>query len=126
MRAFKVVLLIASCVLLQNCSEEDFTLEQEQQMLADKLSEIEQMADNANCDGKTFEITAFGSKACGGPSHFIAYSNSIDMVKFIRLLGEYTAAEKAYNNRWGVFSDCSLLQVPKEAVCNEGELSYTF
>ncbi len=97
------------------------TQEQELQNLSDKLLEIETLAESVSCeDSETWSFTAYGSRACGGPSGYLAYSNTIDTDNFLKLVKEYTIAEDAFNKKWSISSICSMVPEPIGVICKNG------
>ena len=89
--------------------------------LMDLFYEIEQIAYSKNCsDSSLWKITAYGSKACGGPQGYLPYSTEIDTVDFLNKVAAYTAAEDAFNKKWNIISDCSLAPSPNRVECNNG------
>lgn len=96
--------------------EEDFAALQ--QMLAD----IEAIAESEPCvNSADWAFTAIGSKACGGPQFYIAYSNNIDVPSFLNSVAAYTQAEQEYNIKWGIISTCDLALMPNGISCVNGE-----
>ncbi len=76
---------------------------------------------SVSCEDATdWTFTAYGSKACGGPQGFIAYSKQIDVVNFLEKVDTYTAAENTYNIKWGIISTCDLPQQPTSVECQNG------
>ncbi len=95
--------------------------EREHQHLLNLFNEIETLANSISCTDKNdWTYTAYGSKACGGPKGYIAYSKKINTVDFLTKINNYTKAEKLYNTKWGIVSDCSLAPQPKTIVCENG------
>ena len=90
--------------------------------LLEMSKEITALSGSVDCkDSSDWSFTAIGSKACGGPSSYIAYSNQIDTVAFLDKVKKYTAAQKKYNQENGVISDCALEAVPFGLVCQDDE-----
>jgi hypothetical protein len=89
--------------------------------LMDLFSEIQNLAYTVSCaDAANWTFTAYGSKACGGPQGYIAYSSKINTVEFLKKIEFYTKAEKEFNIKWGIISDCSIVNQPEEVICNNG------
>jgi hypothetical protein len=85
------------------------------------FDEIQNLADSTSCDDSAnWTFTAYGSKACGGSQGYIPYSTKINTVAFLQKVAAYTQAEKDFNYKWGVVSDCSLPNVPTSVVCENG------
>ncbi|MEQ8582570.1 MAG: hypothetical protein RIC30_14655 [Marinoscillum sp.] len=111
--------LLAFAVL--GCTDDQATQEDDQAGLDRLWAEIHTMAESVACtDAEEWDFTPVGSKACGGPVKYLAYSERIDTVKFLSLVDEHRDAQEAFNIKWGVYSDCSTPQAPTGVVCEEG------
>ena len=111
------LLVVGSCL----ACEDELTQEQEIENLQTLLTEIERLAASVECtNAREWAVTAYGSKACGGPIGFIAYSTTIDTEYFLEKLIEYTSAQEAYNKRWNVVSDCAAQVPPTGVQCQGG------
>lgn len=122
---FALTLLLSFC----SCSSEDSELSKEEEvlMLQEKFSQIEILSESKNCENSdNWTFTAYGSKACGGPKGFIAYSIEIDTVHFLQLIEQYTEAEDEFNKKWGIISDCSVPLQPLSIVCKNGEPTFEY
>lgn len=75
----------------------------------------------AACDTSAqCKTLAVGSKACGGPERYIAYSTKhSDGAKLARLAADDSAAKKARDTSNGMVSTCSMVVDPG-AACNAG------
>jgi hypothetical protein len=106
-----------------SCSDsEGVTQEQEAQILNQMFSEIENLASNVNCNNSSqWAFTNYGSKACGGPIGFIAYSTNIDIDSFLEKIEEHRTAQKEFNEKWGIISDCSIPSQPSGIICENGK-----
>lgn len=94
----------------------------DRQELEDLMKEIHALANSETCTNpEEWSFTAVGSKACGGPQTYIAYPNSIDTVKFLALVKEYTAAEDRYNKKHEITSDCMFVMPPDGVQCQDGK-----
>ena len=51
---------------------------------------------------------------------YIAYSKNIDTASFLEKIEKYTKAEKEFNIKWSIISDCSLAAVPITVECQNG------
>ncbi|VXD11476.1 hypothetical protein [Marinoscillum sp. 108] len=104
------------------CTDDQPSQESDQANLDRLWSEIHAMAESVTCtSAEEWDFSAVGSKACGGPVKFLAYSETIDTVKFLSLVSEHRDAQEAFNIKWGIFSDCSTPQEPSGVACEEGE-----
>ena len=65
-------------------------------------------------------VIAFGSKPCGGPWRYLAYSaEATDSVGLTALVDEFNQLEARLNEEEGRASDCSMVQRP-QIVWREG------
>ena len=91
------------------------------QNLMTLFNEVCELANSVSCtNSSNWNFTSYGSKACGGPQGFIAYSNEIDTVAFLNAVAVYTEAERQYNIKWSVFSTCDIPQQPTSVECQNG------
>lgn len=95
--------------------------EKEHRKLMVIFDEISTLSYSISCtNSNNWNFTAYGAKACGGPQGYIAYSNEIDVPSFLQKIATYTQAEKDYNVKWGIVSDCSSPNEPKSIECKNG------
>lgn len=81
-------------------------------------AEIEALANTSICnENTTCKFIAFGSKPCGGPWSYIVYSTSIDTQKLEDLVQKYNQVETDFNNKWGIASDCAIVNPPTSVKC---------
>ncbi|WP_148042753.1 hypothetical protein [Pedobacter jejuensis] len=86
------------------------------------MSDILKMSDQISCDNAAdWRIVPIGAKGCGGASSFIAYSAKIDTALFLQKVEQYTQKEKAFNEKWKLYSDCALIIAPKRIECVNGK-----
>lgn len=111
-----IVILVGSCNKTNG-----LTQEQELRNINELFNEINDLAANANCDNANeWHFTDYGSKACGGPVGYIAYSTTIDTVLFFQKIEEHRSLQHAYNVRWKIISDCSVPLQPTRVICDNG------
>jgi len=113
-----------AALCLSSCKEDDNVKkdQNDKEVLDQKFEKIEEIADGVKCDDpKDWAFTAYGSKPCGGPVGYIAYSLSIDVDNFLKLVEEYTKAMEDYNKKVGVFSDCAVVPAPVGVDCEDGK-----
>ncbi|WP_075349731.1 hypothetical protein [Algoriphagus marinus] len=85
-------------------------------------TDINQLATSQNCtDANDWTFTPVGSKPCGGPMTYIAYSKKIDETKFLELVQSYTELQADYNKRTGAGSDCAIVQRPSGVICENSK-----
>lgn len=118
-------------VVIVSCNdggqEDESTYEQDLQRLEQMFNEIESLAGSVPCeDASIWNITAYGSKACGGPIGYIAYPNSIDTETFLSLIEEHKIAQSNFNVKWGIVSDCAIIPPPSQVICEDGEPIFVY
>ncbi|MEN8139573.1 MAG: hypothetical protein ABFR62_14220 [Bacteroidota bacterium] len=102
--------------------DSETTKEQDAAMLEERYAEILTLSQSVNCDNPDdWTFTAIGSKACGGPANYIAYSKKIDTTAFLNLVEEFTLAQAIYNVKWGIMSDCTVTPKPVGVDCKDGK-----
>ncbi len=111
-----------------SCDEKDkATQEQEAQYIHQLFTEIEIMAKSTPCENATtWSFTSYGSKACGGPVGFIAYSKTIYTKLFLQKVAAYTAAQQKYNEKWRIVSDCSAPAQPIGVICENENPTFVY
>ena len=116
--AWRIVSLTANKLVVKRELTEQ---EEDHRKLMALFNEIYEQS-NVSCtnNASDWTFTAYGSKACGGPQGYIAYSTQIDTVAFLQKIEEYTNLEKAYNIKWGIVSTCDLPKQPKGVACENG------
>lgn len=86
------------------------------------MNEITALAESVNCvDSENWAFTAFGSKPCGGPMGFLAYSTDIDTEYFLAIVETHRKAQEAANKKSGAYSDCSVPTKPTGIKCSNGK-----
>lgn len=92
--------------------------EKDHQKIMLLFSEIETLSASVSCsNSNNWNFTGYGTKACGGFQGYIAYSNKIDVAKFLQKVAAYTQKEDEYNKKWGIVSDCSISLKPITVDC---------
>lgn len=90
----------------------------EHQKLMSLFNEIENLAYSETCSNSSnWTYAAYGSKPCGGPRGYIPYSKNTDTLTFLEKIKEYSEAEKEFNIKWGIASDCAIVNPPKSIEC---------
>lgn len=116
---------IAFSILFISCNnEESSSKEEETQNLAKAYDEIitSSMVNSTACTNPAeWAFTPIGSKACGGPKLFIAYSLKINVQYFLKKVENYNNTETAYNKKWGVISSCDVPRTPSSIDCVDGK-----
>ena len=118
-----IVLTSFSAVAFTSCSTvEETSMEEERVFLKEKYLDVLAFAQSKACnDPEEWSYTAIGSKACGGPTGYIAYSEKIDVEAFLKKVESYTRAEAVFNEKWGATSDCALAPEPVGVVCKNNQ-----
>lgn len=68
-----------------------------------------------------WKIIGIGSKACGGPTEYIAYHKDSDEKQLLHEIKIYNQAMAKFNQLNGIISDC-MLKVPPQISCKNGKL----
>ena len=98
------------------------TKELDQQQVDELFAEIEQLINAVDCtDPNDWAFTGYGHKACGLASGYLAYPKSIDTDYFFDLIKLHREAQKGFNERWGIISDCEVLDPPTDIVCQNNK-----
>ena len=115
---YKIIEATATKLILKRELTEQ---EKDHKNLMELFNEITNIANSTSClDNSGWNFTAYGSKACGGPQGYIAYSNQIDVVSFLQLVEDYTEEEHQYNIKWGIVSTCDITPQPISIECQNG------
>lgn len=89
--------------------------------------EMVSLSESETCsDSKDWLFTAYGSKACGGPTGYIAYSKKIDQNYFLGLVDRFTELQAEYNRKTGAVSDCALALRPTRVTCENGKPKFIY
>lgn len=82
--------------------------------LATQRKAILAMIGDAKADSvQQCRVVGFGSKPCGGPASYLAFSvQQSDETELMALIGKYNNAAKAENERLGLMSDCAIVEKP--------------
>ncbi|WP_145758382.1 hypothetical protein [Sediminicola sp. YIK13] len=108
------------CLSMLSCSitQDTNSGEEEAIELSNMLARINEIANSEKCvNADEWRYTSFGSKPCGGPYGYIAYSSKIDTIAFLKLVEEHKSAQKKYNEEQGIMSDCSVPAEPRGITC---------
>jgi hypothetical protein len=124
MKAIKYFFSILALFVLWSCSLDDSSSnaqETEYAVLVQQKNIIEQLAISEPCTDSTgCDYVAFGSKPCGGPWTYLAYSTSINVDLFLQKVADFNAAENTYNLKWKIVSDCTVVDPPTSVECVNG------
>ncbi|MDG1278760.1 MAG: hypothetical protein P8O16_15875 [Algoriphagus sp.] len=125
----KNVALFLSFFLVIGCnlSSNDGAVDASPIALDQLWTEINQLASSQNCtDANDWTFTPVGSKPCGGPMAYIAYSRKIDEKRFLELVQRYTELQADFNKRSGAISDCALVTRPSGVICENSKAVLIF
>lgn len=101
--------------------ENNLNQQADQQQLSVIIKEIDSMAQRETCDGSAnFAYTAIGAKPCGGPSSYIAYPKKIE-AEILPKVQKFTEMQSAFNKKYKLMSDCSIVAEPTEIKCQDGK-----
>ena len=120
MKPFKVKFYLYITILggLLSCSSDDVQADD----LQEQLNTLVALSESVDCiDGNDRQFAGIGSKPCGGPTGYIAYSTAIDTADFLSRLAAYNEAVRAYNESNGLPSDCALVNPPTRIECEDGK-----
>lgn len=108
-------------ILVVACSPDDVRQEDDFNKLAAQLLALQQEAAQTPCiDANDWSFVPIGSKACGGPHDFIAYPLNGSATLFLDRVQAYTNLEDRLNKKWGVVSDCAIVNAPQAVNCING------
>ena len=110
------------CLSMLSCSvtQDTNSGEEEAIELSNMLARINEIANSVKCiNADEWRYTPYGSKPCGGPNGYIAYSSNIDTTAFLKLIEEHKLAQKKYNEEQGIISDCSVPAEPTGVKCEQ-------
>jgi hypothetical protein len=121
----KTIVLVAIVFGCTNNTE--FTKEEDLAELTALQEEIELLIDSGVCsENSDCDYIAFGSKACGGPKTYLVFSTSIDVELLQQKVSTYNALENAFNQKWGIISDCSVPTPPADITCIAGKCTAVY
>lgn len=130
MKNIKYLFIVIS-ILFFSCNSDDSNSQEEESQNLNKMYEeiiSASMVNSTPCTNSAeWSFTAIGSKACGGPTGYIAYSLKINTSEFLKKVENYTNTQEAYNKKWNVVSTCEMMMPPTAVDCVNGKpiLIYT-
>ena len=93
----------------------------EQAQLDQLRASIESEVTKEKCtNAGEWAFAPMGAKACGGPQLYIAYPKKMEAAIQERI-NDYTEKVKAFNQKYGVISDCMMLNEPAGIKCINGK-----
>ncbi len=118
-------LLIYVCLISLNSCDKGSAQSEDQKKLENLFTQIKTLAETSTCTNTSeIKVSPLGAKACGGPTHYVAYTSTIDVKHIETMIAEYTAMERDYNRQWEIISDCIFVTPPK-VICENGKLKIT-
>jgi hypothetical protein len=119
---------IALLAIVFGCTNNtEFTKEEDLAELNALQKEIELLVDSGVCsENSGCDYIAFGSKACGGPKAYLVFSTSINVELLEQKVETYNALENAFNQKWGIISDCSVPIPPVDVACVTGKCTAVY
>src|SRR5688572_19068059 len=114
-----IVLSIMLFPIIVSCNEDNTSSLEDEQISVEKLwDEIIEMAESVSCvNSDNWAFTPIGSKPCGGPAGYLAYSLDIDTEYFLRKVEEHRKAQMNMNIKLGLFSNCLVQPEPNHVEC---------
>lgn len=122
MKKYLVILMCVTVGALASCEKDKIedVRERDKERLEKLYAEIIETSESVTCeDAAEWEFTALGSKACGGPVEYIAYSSTIDTEVFLEKVKRYTELQHQFNIDYEITSDCSTPAKPIAVACND-------
>ena len=117
-----LIMIFGSCSSAQKSITHNSTKKSDEALLKSQFDQIQNLSNSVSCSNSSeWKFTPLGSKACGGPTQYIAYSIKIDTTEFLNLVKTFTENQKEYNKKWNIISDCMMQMPPKEIVCENGK-----
>lgn len=126
----KYLLSISLLLFCLACGSDNDSNEQQQQQANElelMLAEIVELASSKVCeDASQWAFVEYGSKGCGGPVGYIAYSTQLDTEAFLAKVTAYTQAQQTYIETWQIASDCSAPAPPAGVMCEDGKAVFLY
>lgn len=93
----------------------------DQAQLDQLRASIESEVTKEKCtNASAWAFAPMGAKACGGPQLYIAYPKKMETV-ILERINDYTEKVKAFNQKYGVISDCMMVNPPTGIKCISGK-----
>jgi len=111
-----IALLVAVvCVgIPRSEAADERTLDQYRSELQGLRTEIQGIVEDATCTyDSECKAIGYGSKPCGGPSSYLAYSvKNTDVPLLEGKVRQFNALQRAYQGKLRIFSDCMVVSKP--------------
>ena len=96
--------------------------QEDQEKLANQFEAIQSQIDTVECTNEAdWRIAPIGAKPCGGPATFIAYPVTMEN-DILPRIENFSAQQKAFNEKYGLMSDCAMVPAPSGLRCENGEV----
>lgn len=93
----------------------------EQAQLDQLRASIESEVTKEKCTNtREWAFAPMGAKACGGPQLYIAYPKKME-TSILERINDYTEKVKAFNQKYGIISDCMMVNEPAGIRCIDGK-----
>ncbi|QCK14442.1 hypothetical protein [Mangrovivirga cuniculi] len=123
----RLILLLIPAMVSVACLEDSISKEEEIQRIEKIYQKIEEIAYSETCtESSNWLITPIGSKACGGPTHYLPYSVKSDTSLLLELVDDYKSEQIEFNKKYRVYSDCSVPAKPSGIVCIDGKPEFIY
>lgn len=117
---FFVIVLFIGCAL--SCKSTSETQNVSLTDLQTQFEAIQEFVNQGTCNpSNKCSYIAYGTKACGGPQGYLAFSPNVNIDKLKNLVATYSKAEDMYNQQNGIMSDCISLTPPQNLGCSNGK-----
>lgn len=111
-----LILLYSGCGVHENSQDEDL---QELESLRGQITDI--IGDALSDDPADCRVLGIGAKPCGGPWDYVVYSIvDTDTLLLQAKIEQHYIKEDAYNQKWGISSDCMFVGLPDSLICEDG------
>ncbi len=76
-------------------------------------------------DATEWAFAPMGAKSCGGPQLYIAYPKKMEK-SILSRIDDYTEKVKAFNQKYGIMSDCMMVNPPTAIKCIKGKAELVY
>jgi hypothetical protein len=127
MKNLKLLILAIALTFISCSNDNGSTQEQEAQNLEKMHVEILSLSTSKQCENPAdWAFTSIGSKACGGPTGFVAYSLKLNTTEFLDKVEKYTNYQKEFNTKWRIISTCDVPPSPTSIECVNGKVRLVY
>jgi hypothetical protein len=117
-----LVLFLSSCFAFESEQKVDFSAEMDE-----LYEEIQNLSSSQTCsDPDEWSFVALGSKPCGGPWEYIAYSKQINVLEFLAKVKRYNELQEQDNIQNNRSSDCMYVMPPTGVICEDGKPEFVY